>query len=104
MPASIGTISIVGAETPIGRELRERLQELKLAAQVQSIGAEDEVAGILTEIEGEPVVMTPLDADRLSGSEVVLCSGSARSTLKALELLGSPRQAAIIDLTSALDD
>ena len=48
MSRRTGAISIVGSETVVGRELRERLGDSSFASDVQLIGAEDEIAGILT--------------------------------------------------------
>jgi aspartate-semialdehyde dehydrogenase len=98
------SVSIVGSETVIGRELRERLVESGLAREVQLIGAEDEISGIITEVDGEPVVMTPLDADRLNASDIVFCAGSAASTRKALSLIGSARRPCLVDLSYALEE
>jgi aspartate-semialdehyde dehydrogenase len=98
------TIAIVGSETAIGRELRDRLMESGLARGVQLIGAEDEISGIITELEGEPVVMTPMDADRLNDSDIVFCAGSAESTRKAFSLIDPSQRPYLVDLTYALEE
>lgn len=98
------SISIVGSETAIGRELRERLVESGLARDVQLIGAEDEISGIITELDGEPVVMTPLDADRLNASNIVFCAGSVKSTQKAFSLVDPDRRPYMVDLSYALEE
>ena len=98
------SVAIVGSETAIGRELRERLIDSGLARDVQLIGAEDEISGIITELDGEPVVMTPLDADRLNSSNIVFCAGSPVSTRKAFSLAGSTQQPYIVDLSYALEE
>jgi aspartate-semialdehyde dehydrogenase len=97
-------ISIVGGETLIGRELRERLIESAIESDIQLIGAEDEITGILTEVDGEAAVMTPLDAERLAGSRMVLCAGSQESTRKAFSLLKQDARPYVLDLTYALED
>jgi aspartate-semialdehyde dehydrogenase len=97
-------VSIVGGETLIGRELRERLLDSGVARDVQLIGAEDEITGILTQVDGEAVVMTPLDAERLTESSVVFCTGSQESTRKAFSLLRSDKRPYIVDLSYALED
>ncbi len=97
-------LSIIGSETAIGRELRERLADSGLARDVQLIGAEDEISGIITERDGEPVVLTPLDADRLNASSIVFCAGSATSTRKAFSLIDPAQRTHIVDLSYALEE
>jgi aspartate-semialdehyde dehydrogenase len=97
-------VSIVGGETVIGRELRERLSESGIAPDIQLIGAEDEITGILTEVEGEAVVMTPLDAERLADSSIVFCAGSPESTRKAYSLMSPEDRPYIVDLSYALEE
>ncbi|HYP07374.1 MAG TPA: Asd/ArgC dimerization domain-containing protein [Bryobacteraceae bacterium] len=92
-------ISIVGSETLLGREVREALNEHGFR-NVQLIGAQDELA--ITELAGEPAVLTPLDRERLQDSEVIFCAGSQDSTRTAYELAGEG--ATFIDLTYALED
>ena len=93
-------ISIIGSNTLLGRDLREALGEAGFGRGLQLIGAQDELA--LTEHAGEIAVMTPLDADRLKDSDVVLCAGIPESTRKAHELAGE--RAVFIDLTYNLED
>ena len=93
-------ISIIGSETLLGRELRESLGEHGFSKTLQLIGAQDELA--ITEEAGEPAVITPLDADRLQGSELIFCAGTVESTRKAFELAGD--KPTFIDLTYGLED
>jgi aspartate-semialdehyde dehydrogenase len=93
-------ISIIGSETLLGRELRESLAEHGFGRGIQLIGAHDELA--ITEEAGEPAVITPLDADRLIGSDVIFCAGTPESTRKAYSLAGD--RPTFIDLTYALED
>ena len=92
-------ISIVGGETLLGRELREALGEHGFK-NVQLIGAQDELA--ITESIGEAAVITPLDKERLQGSDVIFCAGTPDSTRKAFDLAGD--DSTFIDLTYALED
>jgi aspartate-semialdehyde dehydrogenase len=92
-------ISIVGGETLLGRELREALGEHGFR-NVQLIGAQDELA--ITVAAGEPAVITPLDQERLQGSDVIFCAGTQESTRKAFEI--ATEGATFIDLTYALED
>jgi aspartate-semialdehyde dehydrogenase len=93
-------ISIIGSETLLGRELRESLAEHGVGRGLQLIGAQDELA--ITEEDGEPAVITPLDADRLVDSDVIFCAGTPDSTRKAYDLAGE--KPTFIDLTYALED
>jgi aspartate-semialdehyde dehydrogenase len=104
MTRGTGTVSIVGGETIIGRELREQLADSAVASNIQLVGAEDEITGILTEVDGEPVVMTPLDAERIAGSSIVFCAGSPESTRKAFALMTGPDRPYIVDLSYALEE
>lgn len=97
----MATFSIVGGETLMGREIAERIEEDGLAASVQMIGAGD-AAGLLTQMEGEPTVLTPLDSERLRASDVIFCAGDASSTRRAQELAGD--EPVLVDLTAALED
>jgi aspartate-semialdehyde dehydrogenase len=92
-------ISIVGSETLLGRELREALAEHGFR-NVQLIGAQDELA--ITASAGEAAVITPLDKERLQGSDVVFCVGTADSTRKAFEI--AQEDSTFIDLTYGLED
>ncbi|HYI94164.1 MAG TPA: Asd/ArgC dimerization domain-containing protein [Bryobacteraceae bacterium] len=93
-------ISIIGSETLLGRELRESLGEHGFSKTLQLIGVQDELS--ITEEAGEPAVITPLDADRLQGSELIFCAGTIESTRKAFELAGD--KPTFIDLTYGLED
>ena len=47
-------------------------------------------------------MITPLDAERLQGSDVIFCAGTPESTRKAYDLAGE--RPTFIDLTYALED
>lgn len=98
------TISIVGSETPVGRDLRERLSQAGLGKHLRLIGAEDQITGILSEQDGELVVLTPVDSERLRESRVIFCTGTPESTRKAQKLLGDKTDVLFIDTTYALED
>jgi aspartate-semialdehyde dehydrogenase len=98
----LATVSIVGGETPLGRELADVLKERKLRYAVQLIGAGEEAGTLLTEREGEATVMTALDAGRLRASDLVFLAGEPASTRKAAELAGG--KTALADLTYTLED
>ena len=94
-----GSIAIVGGESLIGRELRELASEAKLASRIKLIGV-DETAVTLTEMDGEPAVMTPLDEENLRECGFVVLAGSAASGRKALGMTAGRRGGPIlVDLT-----
>ena len=92
-------ISIVGSETLLGRDLRESLGEHGFR-NIQLVGAQDELS--ITADAGEPAVITPLDSEKLRGSDVIFCAGTPESTRKAFDLAGEGTT--FIDLTYALED
>ncbi len=98
-------IAIVGSPSLLGRELRDLLAEKPLPAAIRLIGAEDDDSVTLSEHAGEPVVMTSLDEDNLSGARVVVLAGSAAASRKAAEILERTRgEAALLDLTGYWED
>jgi aspartate-semialdehyde dehydrogenase len=97
-------ISIVGSETPLGRELREQLSEKHPAGRVQLLGSEAGDTSILTAQEGEPVLMLPVEQERLLESDIVMCAGSQASARKAFELAGNRSRPLFVDLTYGLED
>ncbi len=94
-----GTISIVGGESLLGRELRDLITERRLPIRVHLVGV-DESSLTLTEQDGEPAVMTALDEESLSSSQVAVLAGSRASGRKTLDLLaGHPNSPALVDMT-----
>jgi aspartate-semialdehyde dehydrogenase len=90
---------IIGADTLIGRELREQLGERHADADIELIAAAEQ---ILSEEEDEAVVIAPLTPDRLIGADVIFLAASTASSFKAVEL--APPGTPIIDLTGGLED
>jgi aspartate-semialdehyde dehydrogenase len=98
-------VSIVGGESLLGRELRDQLSETKFPARVKLLGADEEGAKVLSIQDGEPVVITELDAEILERSQVVFLTGSPVSSHKALGLvLEAKSKPVIVDLTGTLED
>jgi aspartate-semialdehyde dehydrogenase len=99
-----GAVAIVGGESLLGRELRDLIAEQHLPVRVKLIGV-DEGGLTLTEQDGEPVVITPLDEENLASSEVAVLAGSQASSRRALALAarhgGGP---VLIDMTYAAED
>jgi aspartate-semialdehyde dehydrogenase len=101
---SIGAIAIVGGESLIGRELRDLIKEQRLPVRVNLVGV-DETAVTLTEQDGEPAIITPLDEDNLLGSRLAFLAGSANFSRKALEIAAKAAAGLVlIDLTHLAED
>ncbi|MDQ2946315.1 MAG: hypothetical protein M3Y27_10310 [Acidobacteriota bacterium] len=97
------TVLIVGAESLLGKELRDQIQNKNVPVTVKLISLEEE-GGILTEHEGEPVVIGPLGWQDLNGGTAVLLAGSPESSAEALKRAQQLKpQPVIIDVTGALD-
>lgn len=101
-------ITVVGAESLLGRDVVEVLGSMKLPAQVKMISAaepDEAPTGILTEHEGEPVFLTSLRAGELAGSRVILLAGPPQSAKKvAGAVKAEPHPPLLVDLTGALED
>lgn len=98
-------VSVVGGGSLLGRELRDVLSTGALRVRTKLVGADEGETGTLTEEGGEPLVMTALDEDHLSGSEVVFLAGSLASSQRTIEIISaSGRRPALIDLTGAFED
>ncbi len=100
---ALGTISIVGGESLIGRELRELIRERRLPLKPKLIGVDDDSL-TLTADAGEAVVMTPLDEESLAGARVAVLAGSRAGSAKALEILEKSPETAVVDLTYAAEE
>lgn len=96
-------LALVGAETLLGREIREVFSESTLAPKIHLIATDQEEAGTLTEQGGEPAMLTALDADGLKSAQVTFLAGPAAANLQAFQL-AARGNTAVIDLTGTLED
>ncbi|MFB3778256.1 MAG: Asd/ArgC dimerization domain-containing protein [Bryobacteraceae bacterium] len=97
-------VSVVGGESLLGRELRDLIFSERVPVQVRLLGV-DESSVTLTEQDGEPAIMTPLDEENLTGSAVAVLAGSAASSRKALSLAAtSSPQPVLVDMTYVAED
>ena len=96
-------IALVGGETLLGADVREALVDRVPDVTIRMIGSQDET--ILTEEDGEAVVLTGLDANAIAEARAVVLAGSPESSRKAFTMLeASPRRPLIVDLTAALEE
>src|SRR5258706_6797184 len=59
--SKIESVALVGSETLVGREIRDAFATTHFPARLNLIASEADEKGVLTEIEGEPTVVMPLD-------------------------------------------
>jgi aspartate-semialdehyde dehydrogenase len=95
------TIALIGAETLLGREIRDHLGETGVGANLRLITEKEEEAGILTEAAGEPAILTKFDAAALNGVSAIILAGSPKS---AKQVLALKTDAPIIDVAAALEE
>ena len=102
---SMPYVAIVGGQSLVGREIRSLLSQQHFPAHVRLIGADEEEVGAVTEQDGEPVVVSSLDQDNLTGARVVFLAGSPEAGRKAYDCFSrvTPTPAAV-DLTGGLED
>jgi aspartate-semialdehyde dehydrogenase len=96
-------IALVGSETPLGREVRDLLEEAGLGSAVRLIGVIDEEQGVLTQQEGEAAFMARLDETELRDADVIVSAAGTAGTVKAWELAGLKPQP-FIDLSGVLEN
>jgi len=94
----------VGSETLLAREVRDIVATQATELSLKLLASVDEEPGTLTRLGDEPSVINILDAEGLVDSRAAILAGNAESSRKALELLGDPPDAAIIDLTYVAEE
>jgi len=94
-------IVIAGASSLLGAELKELLEESRLAGADFRLVDEELAAGTLTEAGGEPVVIQPVDEDSFARAQVVFFTGTGGFTTRNA---GAARRAGakVIDLSGGL--
>src|SRR4051794_14992470 len=97
-------IALIGSETLLAREIRDLVATGGDDLALRLIASDDEQPGALTRVGDEPAVVGGLTAESLLDARAVILAGSAESSRHALELLGDPPDAAIIDLTASAEE
>ncbi len=95
-PAPALRLAIVGGGSLLGRELRESLSTQNLASHVDLFTDEGEEELTVTDQDGDPVVISPLNRETLSGAKVIFLAGTAKSG-SSVRLMAP--NATMIDLT-----
>ena len=104
--AASATIVVVGGESLLGKEVREVLEMRSVPAKVRLLATLEE-GKIITQQDGEPVVMDSIRAEDLVTASVVILAGTPESGRRAYELATGTkgkRVPAFIDLSGGLED
>jgi len=96
-------VAVVGGDSLLAKELRERLGEMDPAPRVELIAAAAGGTSLVVAEANEGMVMTPLSAESLEGAKVAFLAGTPASSRRALKL-NPPDGPLLIDLTGALED
>ena len=98
-------IAVVGADSLLGRELRDQLNNWSPTPALELISATVDDAAVLDiqVSEEEPLALVPLNAQSLEGARVAILAGTPASSRRALK--SNPASGPVlIDLTGALED
>lgn len=99
---TVAEISLIGAETLMGRELGEVLDQHRPDITVKTFAASAE--GNFGEKDGEPVYLEPLSAASIESDLALLFAGTAAGAEKTYELAkGAGKKTAVIDCTGLLE-
>src|SRR3954453_11413107 len=97
-------VALIGSETLLAREIRDIVATGDSDLSLRLVASGDEEAGSLTRVGDEPTVVGGLNAESLLDARAVILAGSPESSRQALELLGDPPDAAVIDLTASAEE
>lgn len=99
---TVAEISLIGAETLMGRELGEVLDQHRPDITVKTFAASAE--GNFGEKDGEPVYLEPLSAASVESDFALLFAGTAAGAEKTYELAkAASKKPALIDCTGLLE-
>ena len=98
------TVALIGSDSLLAREVRDIVATTGGDLSLRLVAAVDEESGALTRVGDEPSIVSGLNAESLLDARAVILAGNAESSRQALELLGDPPDAAVIDLTSAAEE
>ncbi|HYO80607.1 MAG TPA: Asd/ArgC dimerization domain-containing protein [Bryobacteraceae bacterium] len=92
-------VALIGSETPLGREVRDVLNEAGLGKAVRLIGSSD-TESVLAQDEGELTVLSQLDETELADADVIVNAAAGGVAAKAHAMTPSTP---LIDLTGELE-
>jgi aspartate-semialdehyde dehydrogenase len=96
-----GTVSIIGGDSLLARELRDILAEQQPAPRVQLVTAAADNATSLVPEDEDAAVLLPLTKQSLEGSAIAYLAGTAASSRRTAKLGVQGMQ--LVDLTGALE-
>jgi aspartate-semialdehyde dehydrogenase len=94
-------IALIGPDTLLGREIRDQLSVTKFEADVRLLTEVDEDLGKLTDVGGEPSVLTHFTTESLEGASAIVLAGSQEAARKVSQIPGA---VPIVDLAGFLED
>jgi aspartate-semialdehyde dehydrogenase len=99
-------VSIVGADSVLGRELKDLIFTKKLKWTVHTLSSGDSVAALPSKEKDEALdILTALDKDSLAAASIVFLAGTPDSSRKAWRLQSKlKKKPLLIDLTHTLED
>ena len=96
-------VALIGAETLLGREIKDVLEKSTRKVVITSFSSTGE--GNFGEQEGEAVFLEPLTAETAAKQQAILLAGTAEGALKVYSLLkGAKSDVLLIDCTGHLED
>ena len=95
--------ALVGGDTLLAKELRERLSESEPAPRMQLISATVSGSATADPDEDDSLGTVPLCAKSLAGAKAVFLAGSPASSRRTLKL-NPPPELVLIDLAAALEE
>jgi len=101
---NLPTVALVGSDSLLAREVRDIVATTEADLDLRLVAAVDEESGALTRMGDEPTVVNLLNAESLLDARAVILAGNAQSSRQALDLLGDPPDAAVIDLTYSAEE
>lgn len=97
-------VAIVGATSLKGKELKQVLEDRLFPVKKIDLLDDDEALGQLTEFEGEPAFVQPIEAETFARNDIVFFASTAGAFTRAHWEKAQAGRAALIDLSHALLD
>ena len=98
------TVALIGSDSLLAREVRDIVATTGVDLDLRLVAAVEEESGALTRLGDEPTVVNLLNEESLLDARAVILAGNAQSSRQALDLLGDPPDAAVIDLTYSAEE
>ena len=104
VPRAVGewNVALVGASTLLGKEIKAVLEERGFPRRRLALFEAEEAQGQLTEVDGEPAVVQPLDPETFQGVDLAIFASSPEFTRQHWTS-ASENGCRMIDLSGALE-